>query len=128
MKTRKTILRIGTLAITMTLFMLLSCQKERRNPASLIEGEYQGNGTLANESPYIGLKIRIVELSKKKVRIESIGNSTIPSFEIEVMYFKDAVSSADGATGSLGAPIEDGSAINIGFTSPTGETFAGFKL
>lgn len=103
-----------------------SCNKYQRQPADQIVGDYIGSGTDAAGTPFVGQIVRISKVSKKRVKVESVGHNYIATFEIDVEGFVGNVSSVDDPNNTLAAQI-DGEIITLGLTGTDEETFAGSR-
>lgn len=126
MKLNRSILKVASFTLTLSVLALTSCKKENRKPASFIEGVYIGSGTMENENPFLFEKITITEISDKKVRITSEGNALFSPYELVVFYAAGKISSAPDEDATLGANL-DGSSVTIGLTIPSGVSFSGNK-
>ncbi len=124
---KKIILMSATFALLTFLFLgSTSCNKYNRQPADQIVGDYIGSGTDSEGLPFVGQVIRISKISKKRVKVESIGHTNITAFEIDVEGFVDNVSSVDDPNNTLAVQFE-GESTSLGLTGMEEETFAGVK-
>ena len=124
---RKIITMSTTFALLTFLFLgATSCNKYEKQPADQIVGDYVGSGTDENGTPFVGQIIRVSKVSKKRVKVESVGHDFISTFEFDVEGFVGSVSSVDDSNNSLAVQL-DGETVTIGLTGANEETFGGTK-